>query len=85
MTQLTLSLPEDLKSAAEQAVAEGRYTSISEYISDLIRQDQGRVEEKRLEQLLRQRAAAPSAPMTDADFNSIRQRLEDRIAERRNP
>jgi Arc/MetJ-type ribon-helix-helix transcriptional regulator len=85
MTQLTLNLPDDLKFAAEQAVTEGRYASVSEYVSDLIRKDQCRGEEKRIEQLLRQRVAAPSAPMTDAEFDRIRQRLDSHIAQQRNP
>ncbi|MDO6416604.1 type II toxin-antitoxin system ParD family antitoxin [Sphingomonas sp. BIUV-7] len=37
---MTISIPEALKSWAEQRVAEGRYTTTSDYVADLVRRDQ---------------------------------------------
>jgi antitoxin ParD1/3/4 len=40
MAQMNISLPEKLKGWAEQRVAEGRYSSTSDYVRDLIRRDE---------------------------------------------
>lgn len=40
MAQMNVSLPEGLKAWAEARVAEGRYSSTSDYIRDLMRRDQ---------------------------------------------
>lgn len=40
MAQMNISLPEGLKSWAEARVAEGRYSSTSDYVRDLMRRDQ---------------------------------------------
>lgn len=37
---MNISIPEKLKSWAEQRVAEGRYSSTSDYVRDLVRRDQ---------------------------------------------
>lgn len=47
MPQLNVSLPDGLKKWAEARVAEGRYSSASDYIRDLLRQDQDRAAELR--------------------------------------
>lgn len=39
MAQMNISIPEALKSWAEARVAEGRYSSTSDYVRDLIRRD----------------------------------------------
>lgn len=45
MAQLNISVPDGLKQWAETRVAEGRYSSTSDYIRDLVRQDQDRAAE----------------------------------------
>ncbi|MBY0283328.1 MAG: type II toxin-antitoxin system ParD family antitoxin [Sphingomonas sp.] len=40
MAQMNISIPEALKSWAEARVAEGRYSSTSDYVRDLVRRDQ---------------------------------------------
>lgn len=47
MAQLNISVPDGLKKWAEARVAEGRYSSTSDYIRDLLRQDQDRAVELR--------------------------------------
>lgn len=40
MAQMNVSIPERLKNWVEQRVAEGRYSSSSDYVRDLVRRDQ---------------------------------------------
>ncbi|RVT92851.1 type II toxin-antitoxin system ParD family antitoxin [Sphingomonas crocodyli] len=40
MAQMNVSIPEALKSWCERRVAEGRYSSTSDYVRDLVRRDQ---------------------------------------------
>jgi antitoxin ParD1/3/4 len=53
MAQMDVSIPDRLKQWAEQRVAEGRYSSTSDYVRDLIRRD----EEAGTRELARLRAA----------------------------
>ena len=52
MTSLNISLPEALKEYVERQVAQGGYSTPSEYLRELLRQDQKRRAEERLEALL---------------------------------
>lgn len=45
MAQMNISLPDGLKTWAEQRVSEGRYASTSDYVRDLIRRDEDDVRE----------------------------------------
>jgi antitoxin ParD1/3/4 len=47
MAQMNVSLPDALKSWAEARVAEGRYSSTSDYVRDLIRRDEADAEKLR--------------------------------------
>ena len=47
MAQMNVSLPEGLKAWAESRVAEGRYSSTSDYVRDLMRRDQEYAEKLR--------------------------------------
>ena len=47
MAQMNVSIPDQLKGWAESRVAEGRYSSTSDYIRDLVRRDQEREERLR--------------------------------------
>jgi antitoxin ParD1/3/4 len=51
MTSMNISLPEELKSYVEEQ-AKGGYSTPSEFVRELIRQDQRRRAKERLEQLL---------------------------------
>ncbi len=51
MTTMNVSLPESLRNFTEQRVAMG-YSSASEYIRELIREDRKRVAQDRLEELI---------------------------------
>ncbi|NIJ07707.1 antitoxin ParD1/3/4 [Sphingomonas vulcanisoli] len=47
MAQMNISIPEQLKGWAEARVAEGRYSSTSDYVRDLVRRDQEREERRK--------------------------------------
>lgn len=48
MAQMNVSLPDGLKNWAEARVAEGRYSSTSDYVRDLMRRDQEAEEARQL-------------------------------------
>ena len=47
MAQMNVSIPDKLKGWAESRVAEGRYSSTSDYVRDLVRRDQEAEEARR--------------------------------------
>ena len=47
MAQMNVSIPDQLKGWAESRVAEGRYSSTSDYVRDLVRRDQEQEERLR--------------------------------------
>lgn len=69
MAQLNISLPEGLKQWAESRVAEGRYSSTSDYIRDLLRQDQDRAAELRwLQAEIDKGRASPVDPRSHSEI-----------------
>ncbi len=52
MTTLNISLPEAMRVFIDEEIARGEYSTASEYIRQLIREDQKRVAQDRLERLL---------------------------------
>jgi len=66
---MNISLPDKLKAWADARVAEGRYSSTSDYIRDLMRRDQDGAEAKsRLEADLR---AGRESPLTATTIDDI--------------
>ena len=81
MAQMNVSIPDKLKGWAESRVAEGRYSSTSDYVRDLVRRDQ-EAEEK----LQRLRAAIDeglASGVSDRDpfeyLEELRVGLRDRM------
>ena len=72
MQTMNISLPDPLKDFVDHQIAEGRYSSVSEYIRDLIRADEMRKAEMRLEALLLERLESEESPLTRQDFEDIR-------------
>jgi antitoxin ParD1/3/4 len=69
MAQMNISLPDRLKAWADARVAEGRYSSASDYVRDLMRRDQDGEEAR-----LRLQAAIDTgraAPPSDATIEGI--------------
>lgn len=68
MTTMNVSLPDNLKRFVDQCVESGGYGSSSEYVRELIRQDQVRRAEQQLAELLRDGLASGPAEAVDAAF-----------------
>lgn len=65
MAQMNISLPDKLKSWAEARVADGRYSSTSDYVRDLMRRDQEAAEAiARLQALVDEGRASPPSDQT---------------------
>ncbi len=52
MSNINISLPESMKAFIEEQVAQGGYGSVSEYLQELITQDQKRKMQEHIEELL---------------------------------
>ena len=69
MAQMNVSVPDRLKAWAEARVAEGRYSSTSDYVRDLMRRDQDAAEAKaRLQAAIDAGRASPPSDRTLADI-----------------
>ncbi|MEO0011849.1 MAG: hypothetical protein RLZZ535_238 [Cyanobacteriota bacterium] len=85
MKSINISLPEEMRIYIQEQVASGGYSTTSEYIRQLIRQDRQQKAEKQLEQLLLEGLNSGEAtPMTAKDWAAIRQVVTDKIAGRKN-
>jgi antitoxin ParD1/3/4 len=66
MTTLNISLPDAMRAYVDQQVAHGGYSTASEYIRQLVREDQKRSAQQRLETLLMEGiASGPPVEVTD--------------------
>jgi antitoxin ParD1/3/4 len=81
---MNISLPEPLKRFVDQQIAGGRYSSVSEYVRALIRADEQRKAEERLEALLLEGLQGEAAVLTQEDWASIRQEALSRVRAAKN-
>lgn len=72
MQTMNISLPEPLKDFVDHQIADGRYSSVSEYIRDLIRSDEKRKAEDRLTSLLLEGLQSEESELIRGDFEDIR-------------
>ena len=72
MAQMNVSIPDKLKGWAESRVAEGRYSSTSDYIRDLVRRDQE--QEEKLRALRAAIDEGLASPVTDTTIDDIIER-----------
>jgi antitoxin ParD1/3/4 len=73
MQTMNISLPDQLKEYVDGQVGSGRYSSVSEYVRELIRDDEKRKLQERLEALLLEGIQSGDAtPMTRQDWSDIR-------------
>lgn len=83
MKSINISLPDAMRDYVEEQVANGSYSTISEYFRELVRQDRERKAQDRLEALLLEGLASGQAtPMTAQDWQDIRQAVRERITKR---
>lgn len=72
MESMNISLPEPLKAFVDGQIASGRYSSISEYVRELIRKDEKLKAEESLEALLLEGLQGEESPLTRAEWGAIR-------------
>ncbi len=71
---MQISLPDSLKRFVKERVEEEHYSNPSDYVRALIREDQKRRDERRLEQMILEGlASGPGIPMTPEEWNKLRE------------
>jgi antitoxin ParD1/3/4 len=84
MQTMNISLPEPLKEFVDNQIASGRYSSVSEYIRELIREDEKRRAQQNLEALLLDGLQTSTAtPMTRQDWDEIRREALKQFSQRK--
>ena len=84
MQTMNISLPDQLKEFVDHQVGSGRYSSVSEYIRDLIRDDERRKVQERLEALLIEGIQSSDATeMRRQDWDDIRREAVKQFEERK--
>ena len=83
MQSMNISLPEPLKEFVDAQIAAGRYSSASEYVHELIRTDEKRKAEERLETLLLGGLQSAETEVTPADWSEIRWEAMAQVKARR--
>lgn len=81
---MNISLPDQLKEFVDDQVGSGRYSSVSEYVRDLIREDEKRKVQDKLEALLMEgiQSGKPTE-MTRQDWDDIRREAVKRFQGRK--
>jgi antitoxin ParD1/3/4 len=80
METMNIALPESLKQFVQERVSEGGYSSVSEYVRELIRADQRHMVEERIDALLLDGldSGAP-IPVTQEYWEEKKRRLTERL------
>ena len=76
-TTMNISLPDSMKAFIDERLRDDGYGTASEYVRELVREDQKRREEKKLEALLLKRLGGNKG---DFDIKKVRAELSKRIA-----
>lgn len=85
MQTMNISLPEQLKQFVDGQISKGRYSSVSEYVRELIRADEKLKAEEQLEALLLEGLNSEETVLTAADWKAIRTEALAKVGERRKP
>jgi antitoxin ParD1/3/4 len=83
MQSMNISLPEPLKQFVDGQISTGRYSSASEYVRELIRNDEKRKAEEHLEAKLLEGLSSTESKMTPAAWTAIRKEAMARVAARK--
>ena len=79
MQTMNISLPETLKDFVDQQIAAGRYSTASEYVRELIRNDEKHKAEEQLSTLLREGLQSKETELTRDDWKAIRAEAMARV------
>lgn len=83
METMNIALPDTMKRFVQEQVQKGGYSSVSEYIRDLIRLDQKEKARVALEsEILKGLKSGDSTPMAPEDWQEIREEIRKRHAGR---
>jgi antitoxin ParD1/3/4 len=84
MQTMNISLPDQLKEFVDEQVGSGRYSSVSEYVRDLIRDDERRKAQEKLETMLMEglQSGEPTE-MTREDWADIRREAVKQLETRK--
>lgn len=84
MDTMNIALPANMKKFVQEQVAKGGYSSVSEYVRELIRTDEKENARDALEsEILKGLQSGDSTPMTDQDWRAIRSEVRKRHARRK--
>ena len=83
MQSMNISLPDPLKQFVDGQIAKGRYSSVSEYVRELIRADEKLKAREQLESLLLEGLASEESTFTSADWKAIRKEALAKVEERK--
>jgi antitoxin ParD1/3/4 len=80
METMNIALPDAMKHYVQDRVSEGGYSSVSEYVRELIRADQRRKAEERIDALLLEGLdSGPPIPVTAEYWEEKKRRLTERL------
>jgi antitoxin ParD1/3/4 len=81
METMNIALPGGMKQFVQEQVEKGGYSSVSEYIRELIRADQKEKAQRALEaEIVQGLQSGESVPMTREDWASVREEVRKRHA-----
>lgn len=84
MKSMNISLPDTMRDYIEEQVKTSGYSSASEYFRELVRQDQKRKANERLETMLLEGLnSGIKSEMTPQDWEDIRQSVHQKIVKRK--
>ena len=78
MKTVTISLPETLKDFIDAQVANKNFGTVSEYFRALLRDDQKRAAQEKLETMLLEGLQSEASEMTSEDWSDIRREVRIR-------
>ncbi|URI11295.1 type II toxin-antitoxin system ParD family antitoxin [Aquincola tertiaricarbonis] len=82
MQTMNISLPDPLKEFVDGQIAQGRYSSASEYVRELIRADERRKAQEELEAKLLEGLRSAESPLTPDDWKAIRKQALAKVEAR---
>lgn len=83
MQSMNISLPDPLKQFVDSQISTGRYSSASEYIRELIRNDEKRKAEEDLEAKLLEGLSGAETALTAADWSALRKEALAKVEARK--